>query len=815
MGAKKTTTNRLKNSVYHILSRGTPEEKLELLQILPENTMKETAKTLIALPNPLTSIFGFGSLLPSYCHGASCETGELLSIALYQYGKELFTSGDFPNVHLSTVIDFAYSYIKSLTNLSKCKEAYTFIENELPFWESYEKKTELLAIQDQDTFPYSLKSVLIAKINLLIELNCIDEAFAMAYDNPSRLEGGAASDIELERLRTKLGQIKPQTIKLAKTSEERKDDHKKSREHGHAAILDGLGKILAQNDMDPRILDGITSADTQDPYTRTGFDALEKTISTIETSLQGESSEENEISIQGKIRRASGIFVDNQPAEDQILNSLEVLKKSLESSLRLKNKTLINDSYFGLYLCYSRLNRSSEAADQLINLRKNLESIRKGIENPLERSGVFQLYPYLFYSLAEHLYIAKRDDDLLDAIEASKGRVIIDTIEKESKLEFGDYYLDHITERLRPLLLKENAHYISYHVDDNCSYACLITKQGNIYAHKISLGKNHLNTWYARHLHNPMNWNTAFGDITKELTPFVSLLETYIHEGIIEKNDHICYAADHLLYLFPLQYVKIGGKPLIELNTVSRVHNAGHLLYLLSKPPKRPDCSLTIEVPSSEDIEKEEVTKALGHCSELLQQTTQISGKDHLHHKAASLHAVLSGFQNNQLIHFTTHGFFPADNNPFDHSGLLLPSHGKLPTLFMNDLNFKYKNEGEHLLSPERLLKTRQIQLNNSHISMQACVAGYAREGIGGDALGIEWAFLQKGADSLISTFWNIDLYNSNEFYTYFYEEWLENGSSKAVAHQHAILKLKESCISTHVPDEYFWAGYGLIGDWR
>jgi CHAT domain-containing protein len=175
---------------------------------------------------------------------------------------------------------------------------------------------------------------------------------------------------------------------------------------------------------------------------------------------------------------------------------------------------------------------------------------------------------------------------------------------------------------------------------------------------------------------------------------------------------------------------------------------------------------------------------------------------------------VIPAFKNNQLIHFSTHGFFPLQDNPFDHSGLLLSDNNKLPTLHKHDPNYKYKDDGLHLLSPERLL-ARECDLAQSHISLQACVAGYAREGIGGDALGIEWAFLQKGACSLISTFWNVDIHNANEFYSYFYDEWLNRKTSKARAHQKAILKLKQTSYESHLPDEFFWAGYGLIGDWR
>ncbi|GAH62798.1 unnamed protein product, partial [marine sediment metagenome] len=261
--------------------------------------------------------------------------------------------------------------------------------------------------------------------------------------------------------------------------------------------------------------------------------------------------------------------------------------------------------------------------------------------DPLERGGVFSIYPYLFYSSVEHLYKANREDDMLDAIEGSKGRTIIDSLEKESLREFSNFELYNVRELLYPLLLRENAHYISYHVDDDCSYISLVTKSGAISSHQVTLGKSQLEVWYRKNLHNPASWTGQFikTDIIKELGPLVSFLKPFIEKGVIEENDHICYSADHLLYLFPLHFVKIGNKPLIDLFTVSRIHNAGHLINLLSKPLKRPDRCLTVEVPSQTDVKKPEIVSDFSVSANLLKQKFG-SGHQHLHHSEASRDAV-------------------------------------------------------------------------------------------------------------------------------------------------------------------------------
>src|SRR5205085_1998335 len=109
--------------------------------------------------------------------------------------------------------------------------------------------------------------------------------------------------------------------------------------------------------------------------------------------------------------------------------------------------------------------------------------------------------------------------------------------------------------------------------------------------------------------------------------------------------------------------------------------------------------------------------------------------------------------------------------------------NGTLPELDAGN----YYYQSPHLLYPERLLQSH-ASLQNSHVSMQACVSGRSLEGYGGDALGMEWAFFYKGVASVISANWNIDVHWSNKIFVAFYKAWLQDGMSKAAAHRKALL---------------------------
>jgi CHAT domain-containing protein len=113
----------------------------------------------------------------------------------------------------------------------------------------------------------------------------------------------------------------------------------------------------------------------------------------------------------------------------------------------------------------------------------------------------------------------------------------------------------------------------------------------------------------------------------------------------------------------------------------------------------------------------------------------------------------------------------------------------------------------EGLLSPERI---GQLDPTGSHVTTQACSTGLSKEGSGGDALGLEWAFLLAGAASTLTAHWDVPLRSSSEFVLRFYNFWFVNGTTRAEAWRSAALGM----LRNGAPPED-WGGFSLAGDWR
>jgi CHAT domain-containing protein len=106
-------------------------------------------------------------------------------------------------------------------------------------------------------------------------------------------------------------------------------------------------------------------------------------------------------------------------------------------------------------------------------------------------------------------------------------------------------------------------------------------------------------------------------------------------------------------------------------------------------------------------------------------------------------------------------------------------------------------------------------------VTLQACVSGRAKEGIGGDALGLEWAFLINGASSLLASHWKVPADWAAKFSLKFYQKWLFENVSRAQAWRKTVLELFSECESQELEKEhpecraYYWAAFSLSGDWR
>jgi CHAT domain-containing protein len=546
-------------------------------------------------------------------------------------------------------------------------------------------------------------------------------------------------------------------------------------------------------------------------------------------------SAEGQVQNQKRIRNAGLIFTNPKTAQDsvEINKSIPILLEALEWSRQRNFISEQNDCLWTLYICYNRTNREPEAIEVLQQLRSNLEETRRSIADPLKRAGVMTNYPHLFGALCHLLCKNNRAAELLDAMEGAKGRVIADVLSGKRGEAINDRAFSEPATQLPKAMKKVGAHYLSYFVDDNDVYAVLVARDGSLHHQSIELGRQRLRE-YAKQI-NPSSWGKSrtgllgtksARDLPALLAPLVVWLEPLAEAGLIREGDHLCYCPDAELHLIPLQLVAFRGKPLVDYLSVSRIQGALALKLLLSdqlNPPKR---FIAVEVSAKQDRDEPEKLAAFKKASAWLAQ--QMPGEI-ISDEAADFSNVYKHDWTRCLVHFATHGTFPRegqtladrDPNPFTASGFILSSNNQLP-----DLNLVVSGMADDtLLTPRKAL---ELDFSGSHVTMQACVSGLAKEGVGGDALGLEWALIQAGASSLLATHWNVDAASSADFSLRFYRNWLLGKQSKAEAWRNSVLELIAEQSGTaakdgvtprdkrpRLPAAYYWASVSLSGDWR
>lgn len=549
----------------------------------------------------------------------------------------------------------------------------------------------------------------------------------------------------------------------------------------------------------------------------------------------------NEWNVNQQLETAGSIFLDPVTGSDQA-----AIAQSLVTYQRIKRWAESNDvpaakkdALWGLYLCYSRMEgHQEEAVAALQALRDNLETTRQKISDPHRRAGILIEYRYLFAALCKHLYQLRRYPELLHAIEGSKGRVVADVITQKMNLFGPTQKFSSPIEELLDKVQQNRFHYLTYFIDEAETFAVLVTKEGSIYTHAIAIGKNHLDQWLNDDSSNytpinPHNWGKVKGEsnqggnlgakrkgnkvinLSEKLANLVNWFEPLVEQGILQQEDHLCYCPDENLHLIPLHYLPfLGQEPLVRFFSVSRIHSAAVLVELLNRDHHKPTQFTAISVMAQTDRKEPKWVEGLRQVGQWLEQT-MASGYVVANENATLVTLVQHSFEQ-QLIHFATHGIFPKKAaqtdrnsqkpiNPYHSSGLVLANEA-------HQLPYDQTGKGGTLLTPEQVME-QKLKFSNSHITLQACVSGLAKKGIGGDALGLEWAFLLAGASSLLSTHWNVDVESASLFSLKFYQKWLSGKRvSRATAWRETVFELMAVPIAAAPQD---WAAFSLSGDWR
>ncbi len=451
--------------------------------------------------------------------------------------------------------------------------------------------------------------------------------------------------------------------------------------------------------------------------------------------------------------------------------------------------------------------RAGPAADALIELRNNLEGLRAGIDDPLRRAGAFSAYPYLFNVLCEKLQIADRPGDLLEAIESSKGRVIADRLTAQEGRPVRDAAIYGTVRRLPDIVRRAGCHYLTYFVDDQQVQAAFVSVDGSIHGlAPIPVSREMLQSAARQVRPDADDWRAS-----DDLAPLVAWLGDFLDRGIVAEGDHIAYSSDEDFHNVPLQYLPFGDGVLIDVFSVSRVHSAFHLERVTSRPvAAAPREYLGVIVPSRQDLRRgrqgafvESLTAPVAWLVE-----HGVKGET-LVMEEATVDALETRSLDHRIIHFSVHGHFPAagEGSPYEDSWLVLADDSGIP-----DRKRIASRNRDGRLTPARVL-SGGLDLTGSHVSMMACVSGLAREGAGGDSLGLDWALIQGGADSLISTHWPVSASCAARFFACFYGLWIADSLPRREAFRRTLLQLMGSDRSPWTLSQ--WAAFSLTGDFR
>lgn len=517
------------------------------------------------------------------------------------------------------------------------------------------------------------------------------------------------------------------------------------------------------------------------------------------------------------IQRAAALLADEQQGKNptQLRLARQALEQVQHQAQAQGFVDTVEDTLWPLYLCQKRLDDVTAAITTLQEIRGYIHLHRARIMDPLKRAGIAQKYPYLYIELCSMLIKTGDHHEMLSIIEEAKGRALADKLAIDAHREDLPWPSGSAAQWLPQYVTDLRVHYLSYLMDSDCTYAVFVGKDGSLHAAVLPFGETALHA--LRRSLDPAYWGKnkgVFGrhpdDIPQRLAPLLSWLKPLVENDLLQTGDHVCFAPEGLLHLVPFQYIDFQGAPFVALCSISRCHCAAMLWHATHLPSVTPAHVVAVAVPTATEVTKRpDKVAALGRVPEwLARQRDAIV----LKHADADLSSLARQQLHDSIIHFATHGYIPdydsheKQKNPYHASGLLLAYNGRLP---------KDGTKGVQL-TPERVLEPgNPFNFADSHITLQACVSGLSEEGVGGDALGLEWSFLMAGARSILSTHWYVNVEASTEFSIRFYDHWLNQGQSRASAWRKAMLSLMDTTAPFKGANAYHWAPFSLSGDWR
>ena len=209
------------------------------------------------------------------------------------------------------------------------------------------------------------------------------------------------------------------------------------------------------------------------------------------------------------------------------------------------------------------------------------------------------------------------------------------------------------------------------------------------------------------------------------------------------------------------------------------------------------------ELPSSK-IEVSEITKIL--------RQRNLSYKTFIGLDATEEN--LKNVLNPKVLHLSTHGYFLRDIGKDSAQQNLKIKNDFNPLLrsmlFLTSTNIVNKAKDSTNIEDGILngLEAQNLFLNNTElVVLAACETGLGEIKNGEGVYGLQRAFIQAGAQSLIMSLWKVNDKSTKDLMVYFYKEWL-SGKSKSLSFKIAKQKIKKK-----YKYPYYWGAFIMIGE--
>ncbi|WP_186002945.1 CHAT domain-containing protein [Mycobacterium sp. KBS0706] len=506
-----------------------------------------------------------------------------------------------------------------------------------------------------------------------------------------------------------------------------------------------------------------------------------------------------------RVREASRAFRDNDGRDPALLApALQTFREAVDWFDGHDQREDGNNARWCAYIAERRLGRPGAALDVLDELAGRLERDRAGIADPLRRAGQAASFPMLPAAMVECADMIGQPTRMLAAIERAKGRALAELRAAAEGVAIDEAALQVDPATVASLVAELGIGYASYLAIDDAVFGVAVWPDGTWHRARIPLDTAKRVALCGRI--QPKTWRvpgrSAAFDFGAELAPLVDWLVPLLPD--LPPDGHLVLSPDGELHQWPLQMATTPEGPLGLVAGVTRVHGVDALRRLAASPPARPSRSVAVHIPARNEAELAAKKRAMTQSMAALPCPSAIPAKRADSAWFATLDAASA------VLHLNAHGVFPEarisdgiDPNPYHSAGLLISHEGELP---------ERSGAWKHRLTPSLVMEAPGLKVDGAIAILQGCVSGLAKEGLGGDALGLEWALLARGADTVLASHWDVDYRSAGAFCRHFNTAWLGRGRSRIAAWQEAAARTREDPEGGPAED---WAAFSLSGDWR